>query len=107
MGAWGGWALAPDMTVGEGFPAPTPFGRLIIAARSKAGPIFLTSRKQDSARQKLLRGCASGFGGRRFFGRDSRDWRVFLQFRRIFADLPGSDDAAGAGIAPIAALTAA
>jgi uncharacterized protein YcfJ len=22
MGAWGGWALAPDMTVGEGFPLP-------------------------------------------------------------------------------------
>jgi hypothetical protein len=53
----------------------------------KAGAIFLTSRKEDFALEKLLRGRAPGFSDRRFFAHGSRNRRVFLQFPRVFADL--------------------
>src|SRR5437764_4848086 len=41
MGAWGGWALAPNTADGEGLTAPTLISRSSPAERSKRRSIFL------------------------------------------------------------------
>src|SRR5437667_2326571 len=42
MGAWGGWALAPNTADGRVFPLPHVIGRRGRAARSKPPADFLT-----------------------------------------------------------------
>ena len=52
-GAWGGWALAPDMTWG-GVSAPTPIGRLAPLARSNRRRTFLTFRGRSLGQRKAI-----------------------------------------------------
>ena len=52
-GAWGGWALAPDMTWG-GVSAPTPVGRPAPLARSNRRRTFLTFRGRSLGQRKAI-----------------------------------------------------
>jgi hypothetical protein len=71
MGAWGGWALAPNTALWGGFSAPTSISRRRGRARSTLPANFLTSwqgflwpRRQPICRTPLPQQAGSGFWSR-------------------------------------------
>ena len=57
MGAWGGWALAPNIAVGERFPLPRKLVAVGPPHVQKRDAIFLISREGFSGRKSY---CAAG-----------------------------------------------
>src|SRR5438477_10999596 len=55
MGAWGGWALAPNTADGRVFPLPHVIGRRGRAARSKPPADFLTFWERVSGPESIAR----------------------------------------------------
>ena len=94
MGAWGGWALAPNTADGEGLTAPTLISRSSRAGRSKHPAIFLTFYREVPARRSRICREKSRQNPRGVRGKAAKNHRAAGRLASFAADLSDAIDGA-------------